>query len=33
MEYGAPDERARPDQKWEIVADSVEDLAAQLGLG
>jgi len=33
MEYGAPDARARPDQKWEVVADSVEDLAAKLGLG
>jgi 2-haloacid dehalogenase len=33
MEYGAPDERARPDQNWEIVAESVEDLAARLGLG
>jgi 2-haloacid dehalogenase len=30
MEYGAPDDRARPDQNWEIVADSVEDLAAKL---
>jgi 2-haloacid dehalogenase len=33
MEFGAPDARARPEQKWEIVADSVEDLAAKLGLG
>jgi 2-haloacid dehalogenase len=32
MEFGAPDERARAEQKWEIVADSVEDLAAQLAL-
>lgn len=33
MEYGAPDARARPDQAWEVVADSIEDLAAKLGLG
>jgi 2-haloacid dehalogenase len=33
MEYGAPDERARPAQDWEVVANSVEDLAAKLGLG
>jgi 2-haloacid dehalogenase len=32
MEYGAPDKRARPSQDWEIVADSVEDLAAHLAL-
>jgi len=32
MEYGAADERAVPDQDWEIVANSVEDLAAQLTL-
>jgi 2-haloacid dehalogenase len=30
MEFGAPDERAEPAQDWEIVANSVEDLAAQL---
>jgi 2-haloacid dehalogenase len=30
MEYGAPDERARPAQNWVIVAESVEDLAARL---
>ena len=32
MEFGAPDERAEPAQDWEIVVDSVEDLAAQLAL-
>jgi 2-haloacid dehalogenase len=30
MEYGAPDERAKPEQDWEIMAGSVEDLAAQV---
>jgi len=30
MEFGAPDERAKPAEDWDIVADSVEDLAAQL---
>jgi 2-haloacid dehalogenase len=32
LEFGAPDERAQPAQDWEIVANSVEDLAAQLAL-
>jgi len=32
MEYGAPDERAEPAEDWEITANSVEDLAAQLAL-
>jgi 2-haloacid dehalogenase len=31
MEYGAPDERARPASDWDFVSDSVVDLAAQLG--
>jgi 2-haloacid dehalogenase len=30
MEYGAPDERARPAQDWDAVADSVTGLAAGL---
>ncbi|OYY04187.1 MAG: haloacid dehalogenase, type II [Acidocella sp. 35-58-6] len=30
MEFGTPDERARPNQDWEVVADSVVDLAAKL---
>ncbi|HQT64097.1 MAG: haloacid dehalogenase, type II [Acidocella sp. 20-57-95] len=30
QEFGAPDERAKPAQDWEIVATSVPDLAAQL---
>lgn len=30
MEYGNPDERAKPAQKWEIVTGSVEELAAQV---
>jgi 2-haloacid dehalogenase len=32
MEFGAQDERAEPAADWEIVADSAEDLAAQLAL-
>jgi len=32
MEFGAPDERARPDQDWEIAASSVEELAEKLAL-
>jgi 2-haloacid dehalogenase len=31
LEFGAPDERARPARAWDVVADSVEDLAAKLG--
>ena len=30
MEYGTPDERARPAQDWDAVADSVTGLAAAL---
>jgi 2-haloacid dehalogenase len=30
MEYGAPDERARPAQDWDAVAESVGELAAKL---
>ncbi|MDR3522066.1 MAG: haloacid dehalogenase type II [Acidocella sp.] len=30
MEFGSPDERARPNQDWEVVADSVLDLAGKL---
>jgi 2-haloacid dehalogenase len=30
MEYGAPDDRAEPVQDWDVVASSVEDLAAHL---
>lgn len=30
MEYGSPDARAKPAENWEIVAGSVEDLAAQV---
>jgi 2-haloacid dehalogenase len=30
MEFGAPDARAKPAQQWEIVAASVEDLAAKV---
>jgi 2-haloacid dehalogenase len=28
MEFGAPDERAKPADDWEVVAGSVEELAA-----
>lgn len=30
LEFGTPDHRAQPAQDWEIVAHSVEDLAAKL---
>jgi 2-haloacid dehalogenase len=33
MEFGAPDERARPAEDWDVVAESVVDLAARLSAG
>jgi 2-haloacid dehalogenase len=30
MEYGAPDDRAAPSQDWDVVADTVEELAQSL---